>query len=87
MYASAVWNPTGPLNIGLRTELEAVQRKAARFVQNDWSWKSSPTAMVNELKWMSTDQHRKIASLMLLHKIINKKIAIPLTILPKRAKW
>ena len=83
MYASCVWNLTGQSNSGLRKELESVQRKAARFVHNDWSYESSPTAMIKNLEWISTEQHRKIASIMMLHKIFNKNIAIPTTILPK----
>ena len=86
MYASCVWNPTGQSNSGLRKELESVQRKAARFVHSDWSYESSPTAMIKNLEWISTEQHRKIASIMMLHKIINKNIAIPMTILPKRSR-
>ena len=86
MYASCVWNPTGQSNSGLRKELESVQRKAAGFVHSDWSYESSPTAMIKNLEWISTEQHRKIASIIMLHKIINKNIAIPITILPKRSR-
>ena len=84
MFADlTVWNPTGPTNAGLRDQLETVQRKAARFVNNDWSWVSSPTSKIKELGWISTELVRKINNLMMFHKIVNNKIAIPTSILPK----
>ena len=86
MYASSVWDPTGPSNNGLRLKLESVQRKAARFVYNNWSWEASPTTMMKELKWRPTELLRKISSLVMLHKIINKNIDIPKTMLPKRSR-
>ena len=52
-YASSVWNPIGSSNQGLRMKIESVQRKAARFVNSDWSWESSPTQMLKDLKWNS----------------------------------
>ena len=83
MYASSVWNPVGESNMGLRNQLESVQRKAARFVNSDWSWESSPTEMIKKMKWISTDCQRQINSLYMLHKIINSNIAVPITMLPK----
>ena len=52
-------NPTGSTSAGLQNELENVQRKAARFVNNDWSWESSPTTMIKELGWLSTELIQK----------------------------
>jgi len=46
-YASVIWSPYTTSDI---TALEAVQRKAARFVCNDFSSYSSVTAMMNNLK-------------------------------------
>ena len=50
-YASAVWDPVGEGNHELRHKLEMVQRKAARFVYNDWRASSSPSEMIKGLKW------------------------------------
>ena len=85
-YASSVWNPIGSSNQGLRMKIESVQRKAARFVNSDWSWESSPTQMLKDLKWNSLEFDRQISSLMLLYKIINGLVEIPLTFLPKKAR-
>ena len=75
-----------PTNQGLRMKIESVQRKAARFVNSDWSWESSPTQMLKDLKWNSLEFDRQISSLMLLYKIINGLVEIPLTFLPKKAR-
>ena len=55
MYASSVWKPTGSTSAGLQN----VQQKVARFVNNDWSWESSPTTMIKELGWLSTELIQK----------------------------
>ena len=47
-YASSVWDPHTDC---LKTSLEAVQRRAARFVRADYSRYSSVAAMLNKLKW------------------------------------
>ena len=83
-YASTVWNPVNC--IGLTKQLEQVQRKAARFVCCDWSWRSSPSKMIDELKWDSLEALRKRASLQMLHKIIYDEIALPRDFLPKRTR-
>ena len=48
-YASPVWNPVATKT--LCDKLENVQRKAARFVFNDWSWESSPSRMIKKFDW------------------------------------
>ena len=53
------------------TALEAVQRKAARLVCNDFSSYSSVTDMMNNLKWSSLEDRRKQARLIMCYKIIN----------------
>ena len=86
MYAPSVWNPVGSLKQGLRMQLDKVQRKAARFVSSNWSWESSPTAMIRNLKWKSLEFDRKINSLIMLHKIIHGEVAIPLSFLPSKSR-
>ena len=83
MYASCVWNPVGTSNQNLHIQIEKVQRKAGCFVFAYWSWQSSPTLMVQKLKWRSLESQRKINSLMMLHKIVYESIAIPMSMLPK----
>ena len=79
---SAVWNPVGDGNKGLGVKLESVQRKAARYVFNDWRKTSSVSAMINNLGWTLLEEKRKISNLLMLHKIINQKVDIPLSFLP-----
>ena len=72
--------------IRLRTQLESVQRKAARFVYSDWSWESSPTLMLKNLKWNSLEFDRQIDNIILLYKIVNGLVEIPQTLLPKKTR-
>ena len=54
-YASTVWSPHTKKNIQI---LEAVQRRAARFVKNDYSNFSSVTAMMQDLEWLTLEERR-----------------------------
>ena len=49
-YASTVWSPYMKKNILM---IEAVQRRAARFVTNTYNQTSSVTAMLFRLGWSS----------------------------------
>ena len=73
-YASAVWDPHTD---GLISSLEAVQRRAARFVISNYSRYSSVTAMMEELKWESLKNWRKRNRPTMLYRAINGLIAIP----------
>ena len=83
-YASPVWNPVGISNTTLCTQIEKVQRKAARFVFADWSWQSSPSEMMKDLTWKSLENERKINNILMLHKIAHRKVIVPPSFLPKR---
>ena len=54
--------------------MEMVQRRAARFVYNDWCQDSSPTSMIHRLKWDSLEERRQIRRLLFLHKFVHKEI-------------
>ena len=47
-YANTVWSPYTKQNTSL---LEAVQRRAARFVFHEFSYSSSVTSMLQQLGW------------------------------------
>ncbi len=73
-YASAVWDPHLQKDIGL---IERVQRKAARFVKNDYrvyleneDEYNSVTDMIKDLGW------KDLARLTLLYKIIHNHVNI-----------
>ena len=57
-YASSVWDPTNRKKIG---NLEKVQKRAARFVFNNYTDRTPGcvTKMVESLKWGKLEERRK----------------------------
>ncbi len=54
-YAATIWDPHTKRNMD---KLEQVQRRAARFVNGDYSSYSSVSNMIKDLKWPSLQQRR-----------------------------
>ena len=73
-YASTLWDPYTKKNID---QLERVQRRAARYVQNWYHNTSSVTDMPQQLNWLSLQHRRRDAILCMLYKIHYNLIAIP----------
>jgi len=84
-YALTVWGPHTANNIN---QIEAVQRRAARSVMNDWSRphsqsgrssssKGSPTLMMQQLGWNTLEVRRNQARAVMIYRIVNGLIAIP----------
>ena len=73
-YAGAVWDPYHKKDI---EAIESVQRKAARFVSNDYRRDSSVTAMIKDLNWNLLQERRFVTRMTLLFKSFNNQIAIP----------
>ena len=73
-YASPVWSPHTDKNIN---KVEAVQRRAARWVTHDYSSYSSVTQMINTLGWRSLEQRRADARLIMFYKIVHGLVEIP----------
>ena len=73
-YSSTVWYPFYQKDID---RLERVQRRAARFVLNDYKPLSSVTSMVSQLGWKPLAERRREHRLSLLYKIIDGLVAIP----------
>ena len=73
-YACTVWSPYTKKNIQI---LEAVQRRAARFVNNDYSNLSSVTAMIQDLEWPTLEERRWVTKVTMLFKILNNIVYIP----------
>ena len=65
-YASCVWDPSGE---GLKHELEMVQRRAARFVLDDYARNSSVTHMLSRIGWNTLEIRRKINRLSIMFKM------------------
>ena len=57
--------------------IEAVQRRAARFVTNTYNQTSSVTAMLFRLSWPSLEQRREIAKTTMMYKILHNMVAVP----------
>ena len=70
-YAAVIWDPYHHNNI---QQLEKVQRRAARWVLNDFNRFSSVTAMLQHLSWPSLQLRRKISRLQALFKLYIKII-------------
>ena len=64
-YASSVWDP---YHKDLVDKLEMVQRRAARFVTNDYRRSSSVSAMLNNLGWTSLKDRRTASRVQILQK-------------------
>ena len=73
-YSSSVWDPHFKQDI---KQLEAVQRRAARFVKHDYGSDSSVTEMLQDLGWQTLENRRREARLALLFKVVHGLVAIP----------
>ena len=73
-YASSVWDPYDQRSID---KLEAVQRRAARFVLNRYHNRSSVSDMLDMLRWPSLQERRKSMRLKVLSKVKNGLIQCP----------
>ena len=73
-YATSVWDPHTQRNTNT---LEMVQRRGARFVQNDYRRTSSVTNMLHDLNWETLQSRRSKVKVIHLYKITNHLIDIP----------
>ena len=67
-YACTVWDPYTQDSI---KRIEAVQRRAARFVVNRYHNTSSVSDMISRLQWPTLHHRRKVARLAMLRKILS----------------
>ena len=77
-YASTVWDPHTKCNIA---KIEKVQRRAARYIMNDYKRTSSVTDMLNHLSLEPLQSRRNTAKLIVMYKIVHHLISIPPTLL------
>ena len=75
-YATSVWCPWQK---GLRDNLEAVQRRAARYVKGNIERIASVSDMLSSLGWESLEERRIKTRITLLFKIAHDLIAVPAT--------
>ena len=82
-YASSVWDPH---HEALKLELERVQKRAARFITNNFNYNpGSMSSIINTLKWKSLSERRMSSSLILFYKGLKGQARIPLENLEIRA--
>lgn len=72
-YCASVWDP---YHQDYKNRLEAVQRRAARFVCKDFRRKSSVSTMIANLGWKSLEERRAVSRLALLYKATHHQVAI-----------
>ena len=72
-YASSAWDPYQEGHID---RLEAVQKKAARFVTGDHRRSTSASGLVSSLEWRTLQERRLIARLTMLFKAVNGLAAV-----------
>ena len=75
-YASTVWDPHTQANIN---QLEAVQRRAARFVNGDYRTTSSTSQMLKDLHWQPLQERRSHSKLVMVYRIVHGLVDIPCT--------
>jgi len=73
-YASSAWDPHTTTNTA---KLEAVQRRAARFVMGDYRTTSSTSEMIATLGWPTLQQRRADSRCILMYRIIHGQVDIP----------
>ena len=75
-YASLAWKPHTACSIN---KLESVQRRAARFVLNDYNYGPDSTlsnSIVTKLKWLPLQHRRSLYDLAMFFKIKNNLVNI-----------
>ena len=73
-FSSTVWSPHTKK---LKDKLESVQRKAARFVFNDFSRHTSVSNLIGRLSWPSLEHRRNQAKQVMVFKSKNDLVSIP----------
>ena len=73
-YVSTSWDPYTKSNI---QQLDAVQRRAARFMTGNYRTTSSPSQMIADLGWEPLYQQRANFKLVMVYRITYRLIDIP----------
>ena len=73
VYCSTVWDPH---QLTLKCQLEATQRRAARYACHNFHQTARVTEMITTVKWQTLENRRKFQKLTMFYKIINPIVAI-----------
>ena len=74
-FATSAWSPHLVSHIRL---IENVQRRSARFVNADYKYSSSVSAMLHSLRWPSLESRRHLNQLSMFYKAVHGQTAIPI---------
>ena len=74
-YCATIWDPHHKKYID---QIEAIQRRAARFVLNNYNYKASVTDMLDRFGWESLELRILRARLAMFFRIQHNLIAVPL---------
>jgi hypothetical protein len=72
-YCWTIWSPHTKKQ---KSEIEKVQRRAARYTTGKFHNTSSVTSMLDHLEWNSLETRRNIAKVTILYTITNNLVAI-----------
>ena len=75
MHACAIWSPYYQCNIH---QVETVQRRAARYVMNNFNSYASVSEMIATLGWPTLEQRRKTLRTIMMYKIVNNLVEVPI---------
>ena len=73
-YAYTVWDPYTLKDIN---KIDKIQRRAAVFTKNNYSWSTSVTDHINDLNWQNLQTRRSNLKLIMMYKIIRNLASIP----------
>ena len=73
-FSAIVWDPHETKNI---KKVEAVERRAARFVTGDYRYTGSVTAMTERNSWETLQHRRPRAKAIMMFRIVHAMVAIP----------
>ena len=73
-YACTVWDPYTRKVIN---KIDKIQRRAARFTKNNYSWSTSVTGLINDLNWQNLQTRRSNLKLIMMFKITRNLVSIP----------
>ena len=74
-YASSVWDSSIKDQV---TQIEKVQRRAARFTKADYHPKHSVTKILNDLQWQTLQERRAHSKVIMLYRIVIIWLPFPL---------
>jgi len=77
-YAATVWSSHLQYQ---KYQIEEVQRSAARFITNEFSYFSSFTIMLDHLKWPLLEQQRNYLKLIMFYKILHGLVEVLISLI------